>query len=100
VRGEYGLIELVLAIEGETSTVKYAHIQRLREPEPAATALQSEAWLKEFRGLNGDSNWQPVAHSPLLPAQALLSAGAITDATRTALILLSTAQSIRVAVPQ
>ena len=100
VRGEYGLIELVLAVDAESSTIKYARIQRLREPEPAASALQSDAWLRQFYGLSGDSNWQTVAHSRLLPAQALTSAEAVTDAARTALILLSTARSMRVAVPQ
>ena len=68
-------------------------------PEPAAAALQSEVWLKQFRGLTGDSNWQPVARSPLLPSQALNSAKSLTDAARTALILLSTAESIHTAVP-
>ncbi len=100
IRGEYGLIELVLAVDAKSSVVRYARIQRLREPDPAASALQSDAWLRQFRGLTGDSNWQAVAHSPILPAQALTSAAAITDAARTALILLSTARSMRVAVPQ
>jgi hypothetical protein len=100
VRGEYGLIELVLAVDAGSDVVKYARIQRLREPEPAASALQSEVWLRQFQGLSGDSNWQSVAHAALLPAQARTSAEAITDAARTALILLSTAQSLRVAVPQ
>lgn len=100
VRGTYGLIELVLAIDAGSSAIKYARIQRLREPQAAANALQSEAWLEQFRGMTGDSNWQPVANSPLIPTDARASANAITDAARTALILHSTAQSIRVAVPQ
>jgi hypothetical protein len=100
VRGEYGLIELVIAVDAGSNAIKGAEIQRLREPEPAATALQSKSWLQLFCGLSESSNWQPVANSPLLPPQAKTSAAAITDAARTALVLLATSQRMRVAIPQ
>lgn len=99
VRGEYGLIELVLIVDGSGQKIKAAYIQRLREPEPAASALQSSAWLSLFNGMDGDSDWGPVSRSAILPPAAYTSAAAVTSAARTAMILLSTAQSIHVAAP-
>src|SRR4051812_18306609 len=49
VRGECGLIELVLAADPQ-GRVLGARIQRQREPETTARALQSPAWLDAFRG--------------------------------------------------
>jgi len=90
VRGEYGLIELLLIVEAGSDAVKYARIQRLREPGPIAQALQSEVWLKQFVGLTQDSDWGSVAHSPLLGTAAATSGTAVVEAARTAMILFST----------
>ena len=99
VRGEYGLIELVFAVDAGSSSIREAWIQREREPDPGGAALQSPTWLKQFCGLSGESDWKRVAHASCLPAGAGVSAEAVTEAARTALILLDTAQRMNVSVP-
>src|SRR5205823_9190064 len=49
VRGEYGAVELVVAL-APGGEVRGARIQRDREPDPVARALHSPAWLDRFRG--------------------------------------------------
>ncbi len=99
VKGQYGLIELVVAIDTSSNKILGAYVQRIREPEPASSALQNSSWLKEFVGKDMDSDWKAVGNSPALPASARVSAEAITDATRTVLVLFTTAKSIKGSVP-
>lgn len=89
VRGEYGLIEIVIAVDASTEKIRNVEIQRLREPQPIARILQSQAWIDKFKGLGADANWSQV--NSAVPATASTDAKAITEAARTAMILLSTA---------
>src|SRR5436190_9676947 len=57
VKGTYGAIELVLAVDAD-GQVRGLRVQRLREPEPIADALLNPGWLRTFEGLRGDSSWK------------------------------------------
>ena len=87
VRGESGVIELVLAV-GSDGKVIGIKIQRLREPDSVAQALQSAAWHSAFCGKTGDSGWKLGADIPDVIGEARSSANAILEGVRTALILL------------
>ena len=88
VKGEFGAIELVLAV-GTNQQVSGLRLQRLREPETGAAALQNPQWLGSFVGKRADSSWQPEISG--LPAEARVSAAAITEGVRSLLILLAMA---------
>ena len=90
VKGEFGAIELVLAI-GTNQQVCGLRLQRLREPAASSAALQDSQWLRSFVGKRADSSWQPEREVPDLPAEARVSARAIVDGVRSVLILLATA---------
>lgn len=90
VKGEFGAIELVLAI-GTNQQVCGLRLQRLREPAASSAALQDSQWLRSFVGKRADSSWQPEREVPDLPAEARVSARAIVDGMRSVLILLATA---------
>jgi len=89
VKGDYGAIELVLAV-GPNGRVCGLRLQRLREPEPIATALQSPDWLRSFEGQRSDSSWKLGRDIPDVVPEARLSAAAIVDGVRSMLILLAT----------
>jgi len=90
VRGESGLIELVLATDSN-GRVLGARIQRHREPGTTANALQSKSWLAAFRGKNSASHWQLGDDIPDVAAEARPSAEAIVTEARNVLILLDIA---------
>jgi hypothetical protein len=98
VRGESGLIELVLAVNSEGRVVG-ARIQRLREPETAAKALESQAWLGSMRGKDSHSDWSLGRDVADVPAEAKASAEAIAKEARTVLILLDVALHSDSALP-
>lgn len=87
VRGESGAIELVLAVDKDSKVIG-ARLQRLREPDEVARALQSPAWLGAFEGKTARSEWRLGRDIPQVIAPARPSANAILDGARTALILL------------
>ncbi len=87
LRGESGVIELVLAVANDGSVVG-ARLQRLREPDNVANALQSPAFLGAFRGKTSRSLWRLGTDIPDVPAAARPSAEAILDKARASLILL------------
>src|SRR5205807_2669853 len=58
VRGQYGAIEIVLAV-GTGGRVRGVRLQRLREPEAIAKALQSPRWLAAFQGRTAENDWHP-----------------------------------------
>ena len=91
VRGECGLIELVLAADARGRVIG-ARIQRHREPAATASALLSESWLGAFHGKDSRSSWQLGTDIPSVPPDARVSAEAIAKATGTALILLDVAR--------
>jgi len=90
VKGEFGAIELVLAV-GTNQQVSGLRLQRLREPETSAAALQDPQWLGSFVGKRADSSWQPEHEISGLPPEARISAKAITEGVRSLLILLAMA---------
>jgi hypothetical protein len=90
VKGGYGAIELVLAV-GANGQVRGLCLQRLREPESIAVALQNSDWLRAFDGRGTDSSWQLGRDVPEVRPEARLSAEAIVDGVRSLLVLLATA---------
>ena len=90
VKGGYGAIELVLAV-GTDGKIKGLRLQRLREPESVAAALQSPEWLQAFAGRSADSDWRPHQSLPKTLAEASPSAEAVIEGVRSLLILLAVA---------
>lgn len=99
VRGESGVIELVLAV-GQDGKVVGAKLQRLREPDAVAAALQSPAWLGAFRGKTADSAWRLGQAVPNVPAEARSSAEAILDGAHSILVMLAIGHPARLADSQ
>jgi hypothetical protein len=89
IRGESGVIELVLAV-GADGKVLGAKIQRLREPDDIAKTLRSPSFLGAFRGKTARSDWKLGKDFAPVPDAARSSAVALLDGARTALILLDT----------
>lgn len=96
VRGESGVIELLLAVRTNGEIVG-AKIQRLREPDAVATALQSSSWLGAFTGKTRASAWRLGADIPDVPPAARTSAAAVLDAAHTLLVLLAIADETHTA---
>lgn len=87
VRGESGVIELVLAVD-DAGRVLGAKLQRLREPDDVARQLQSDAFLGAFRDKTAHSDWRPGKAFPALSEASRSSADALLDGTHTVLVLL------------
>jgi hypothetical protein len=90
VKGEFGAIELVLAI-GTDRQVRGWRVQRSREPAPIIEALLDPAWQRSFEGKGADSHWQLGLDIPTVVPAALGSAAAVVDGTRSLLILVAAA---------
>jgi len=88
VKGEHGAIELVLAVDSE-ERVCGLRLQRLREPELIARALQNSDWIRSFEGKSADSMWKLGEDIPDVPSEARASALAVVEGARSLLILLS-----------
>jgi hypothetical protein len=88
VKGEHGAIELVLAVDSQ-ERVRGIRLQRLREPEPIARALQNSDWLRSFEGKRADNMWKLGEDVPDVPSGARASASAVVEGARSLLILLS-----------
>lgn len=90
VKGEHGAIELVLALNprGEVEGVS---IQRLREPESIAAAIQDRKWLHRFRGRTHAVGWEERDLEEL-PAEARASGSAVREGVRSLLILHAAAE--------
>lgn len=86
VRGEYGAVELVLAL-GRGGEVRGLHIQRDREPGPIERALHSADWLARFQGRTAADVPLPEQMLAGLPPEARPTATAIAEGVRTLLIL-------------
>jgi hypothetical protein len=93
-KGAFGAIEIVLAANTK-GMVCGLRLQRLREPESIAVALQNPAWLRSFDGRRGDRSWRPGADIPDVAPEARASAEAIADAVRSLLILLAASDESR-----
>lgn len=91
VKGEYGAIEIVLAIQD--NKVAGMRIQRMREPQPIAQALNSANWQRSFVGKTSRDGWQLGRDVPSVQPEARNSAQAIIEAVRTLLILHEISES-------
>jgi hypothetical protein len=90
VKGAYGAIELVLAADTSHRLCGLL-LQRLREPEPIARALQDPEWLRSFHGKGPDAPWQLGNDIPDVLHEARPSAQAVVEGARSTLILLAAA---------
>jgi hypothetical protein len=91
VKGRYGGIELVLAVD-TNQVVRGLRLQRLREPVPITVALADPKWRGSLAGKRAGDPWQLGADIPEVPNDARASAQAILDGARSSLILLAAAE--------
>jgi hypothetical protein len=90
VKGEYGAIELIVATDTNRS-VRGIKLQRLREPDSIAAALQDPSWQRAFVGKCAEDPWRLGGDLPQVPATARASADAVVQGIRDLLILLTAA---------
>ena len=90
IKGDYGAIELVLAI-GPDQRVRGWRLQRSREPEPVLEALLDPAWRRSFEGKSADSPWQLGLDIPQVAPVAAGSAAAVVEGARSLMILVAAA---------
>jgi hypothetical protein len=86
VKGEHGVIELLLALD-TNGVVSGVAFQRIREPDEVTQALSAPAWLQAFNGKTVDADWRLGYAVPDLPPQAALSGRRIVDGVRSLLIM-------------
>jgi hypothetical protein len=91
VKGEYGAIELVLAV-GPDGKARGLRLQRHREPEAIAAALTAPRWLEAFRGKSADSPLRAGEDLPRVTKDAERSAAAVSEGVRSLLIVLRAAE--------
>ena len=91
VKGEFGGIEIVLATDNQR-VVRGVRLQRLREPEANAAALQDSHWLNAFNGKRASDPWRIGDDIPAVPAGAQTSAAAIVEGVRALLVLQEVAE--------
>lgn len=91
VKGEYGAIELVLAV-GPDGKARGLRLQRQREPEAIAAVLTEPAWLEAFRGKSADSPLRVGGDLPRVTPEAERSAAAVAEGVRSLLIVLRAAE--------
>jgi hypothetical protein len=91
VKGEFGAIELVLAVTPE-GRVRGLRLQRQREPEAVAAALTSPEWRGAFREKRADSPLRVGKDLPAVNREATVSAQAVAEGVRSLLILLRAAE--------
>lgn len=86
VKGEYGAIEIVLAVD-TSSKIRGVRLQRMREPEAIANALRAPGWLATFGGKTFAAKWQLGGVVPDVAPAARQSAAAVVEGVRSLLIL-------------
>jgi hypothetical protein len=91
VKGNFGAIEMVLAAD-TNGQIAGLRLQRLREPDPAATALREGNWRQWFAGKRADSSWDSEDALRQLPVEARASGQAIIEGARRAMILLAASE--------
>ena len=91
VKGSFGAIEMVLAADTK-GQITGLLLQRLREPEPAATALREGNWRQWFAGKRADSSWDSGDALNQLPVDARASGQAVVEGARSAMILLAASE--------
>jgi len=86
VRGEYGAIELVVAVaDGQVRGVR---LQRHREPLAVASAINKKQWLRYFEGKRAEFDMRVGQTIPPVPPGAHASAEAVAEGVRSALVLV------------
>jgi hypothetical protein len=98
VKGEYGAIELVIAI-GTDGKVKGLHIQRQREPEEVARALLSPKWLAGFEGWDADTPPKAATAPRGMPEAGRKSAAAVAEGVHAVLNLYVVAERSGISAP-
>lgn len=98
VKGEYGGIEVVLAINPD-GTARGVRLQREREPQAVAAAVRSTEWLARFRGWSPTAAPDQTALRNALPAAARETGAAIAEGVHNLLVLHDLARSRGVASP-
>ena len=93
VRGENGLIELVLAVSADQRVIG-ARVQRHREPPETARYLESSAWIAPFAGKDYRSAAAASLDQLDVSPAAQESVTAIAREIRTTLILLDVATHV------
>jgi hypothetical protein len=89
--GEYGAIEVVVAVDPERRIVG-VRLQRHREPPAVASVIASSQWLAAFRGKTAGDTFRVGSDLPAVPPAATTSAEAIAGAVRSLLIELDVAE--------
>ncbi len=92
LRGESGVIEIVIAVDAQGKVIG-AKLQRLREPDNVAKILRSAEFLGKFAGKTAQSAWKLGTDFAQIAPSTKVSASAILDGTRTALILLAAGET-------
>ena len=90
LRGEAGVIELVLAVDAH-GKVCGAHIQRMREPDETARLLRSRTWYAPMIGKDASADWFAVGKLSQQPKSVQTSARAVLEGIHYTLILLDLA---------
>ena len=90
LRGEAGVIELVLAVDAH-GKVCGAHIQRMREPDETARLLRSRTWYAPMIGKDASADWFAVGRLSQQPKSVQTSARAVLEGIHNTLILLDLA---------
>ena len=94
VKGEHGSVELVMGLDTEGS-VRGVVMQSQREP--AAIALTN--WLGHFVGKTAEAALEPGTDLPMIRAEGQATAEAVAEGVRSALVVLSFAETSKVRKP-
>jgi len=79
--GEYGVVEYVAAFNPSGKIVGLK-VQRLREPDATAKAIESKSWLAAFDGRDMQSGFVLGTDIPQVPPSASTTAQAFVDSVR------------------
>jgi len=79
--GEYGVVEYVAAFD-RSGKIVGIKVQRLREPDATAWAIESRAWLEAFHGRDMKSGFVLGTDIPLVTPAASTTAQAFVDSVR------------------
>ncbi len=94
VKGQYGAIELVLALDSHNA-VRALQFQRLREPDAVARAIEEPSWRRCFEGKTAESRWELGREIPDVRPEARISARAVVEGVHRTLITLALAEQNR-----
>lgn len=90
-KGEFGGIEFVLAVD-RGGLVLGVRLQRQREIEAVASALENPTWLKSFAGKTARDAWKLGSDIASVAPAAEASARALLEGVRSLLVMLALAE--------